>query len=63
LLFVLQGAVTYLPFMNEAFGTIPLELSYWKYPFMLGIAVFFIVELEKAVMRKIDEKRGRGLEF
>ena len=54
LLFVLQGAVTYLPFMNTAFGTVPLELSHWKYPFMLGIAVFLIVEVEKAVMRRID---------
>jgi len=58
LLFVLQGSVTYLPFMNEAFGTIPLELYYWRYPFMLGIAVFFIVEVEKAVMRRIDKVRG-----
>ena len=66
LLFVLQGAVTYLPFMNEAFGTVPLwgdTFKYWQYPFILGIAVFFIVELEKAIMRKIDEKRGRSMEF
>ena len=55
LLFVLQGAITYLPFMNAAFGTIPLRLADWKYPFMLGIAVFLMVEVEKAVMRKIDK--------
>jgi magnesium-transporting ATPase (P-type) len=55
LLFVLQGSITYLPFMNTAFGTMPLELSAWKYPFMLGIAVFFIVEVEKAIMRRIDK--------
>ena len=36
--------------MNEAFGTVPLELHYWRYPFMLGVAVFFIVEIEKAVV-------------
>jgi magnesium-transporting ATPase (P-type) len=66
LLFVLQGAVTYLPFMNEAFGTIPLwgeTFRYWQYPFMLGIAVFFIVEIEKAVMRRIDKKRGSTMEY
>jgi len=57
LLFVLQAAITYLPFMNAAFGTVPLELTYWKYPFMLGIAIFFIVEVEKWVMRKIDRIR------
>jgi len=55
LLFVLQGSITYLPFMNTTFGTVPLELTYWKYPFMLGVAVFLIVEVEKAVMRKIDK--------
>jgi len=63
LLFVLQGAITYLPFMNTTFGTVPLEFSAWKYPFMLGIAVFFIVEIEKAIMRKIDKKRGKIMEF
>jgi len=59
LLFVLQGSITYLPFMNEAFGTTPLPLYYWQYPFMLGIAVFFIVEVEKAVFRRIDKAKGR----
>jgi len=58
LLFVLQGAITYIPFMNMAFGTIPLKLQYWIYPFILGIAVFLIVEVEKAVMRRIDRKKG-----
>jgi len=54
LLIVLQAGITYLPFMNMAFGTVPLELSAWKYPFILGIAIFLIVEVEKAVMRKRD---------
>jgi len=56
LLFVLQGAITYLPFMNATFGTVPLEFTHWKYPFMLGIAVFLIVEVEKAVMRRVDSR-------
>jgi len=63
LLFVLQGSITYLPFMNTAFGTVPLELADWKYPFLLGIAVFLIVEVEKAVMRKIDKIKGRSTEW
>jgi len=53
LLFVLQGAITYIPFMNSTFGTVPLGLMDWKYPFMLGIFVFLIVEVEKAVMRRL----------
>ncbi len=44
--------------MNNAFGTTPLALEYWRYPFILGIAVFFIVEIEKAVMRKIDRRKN-----
>jgi len=61
LLFVLQGSITYLPFMNEVFGTTPLALYYWQYPFMLGIAVFLIVEVEKAIMRKIDKAKGKTI--
>ena len=59
LLFVLQGAITYLPFMNTAFGTIPLRLTDWIYPFVLGIAVFLIVEAEKSVMRRLDKMKER----
>lgn len=54
LLIVLQLAITYLPFMNNVFGTYPLALAEWVYPFILGFAVFVIVEIEKAIMRKID---------
>jgi magnesium-transporting ATPase (P-type) len=56
-LFVLQAAITYLPFMNAAFDTVPLGLRDWIYPFLLGFAVFLIVEVEKAVMRGIDSGR------
>ena len=59
LLFVLQGAITYLPFMNNTFGTVPLELAYWRFPFIIGIIVFLLVEAEKAVMRCIDKAKGR----
>ncbi|MCL2473414.1 MAG: cation-transporting P-type ATPase [Alphaproteobacteria bacterium] len=58
LLLIMQASITYIPFMNEAFGTVPLDLSSWKYPFILGTAVFIIVEIEKAVMRKIDFVKG-----
>ena len=59
LMLLLQAAITYLPFMNATFGTVPLELSYWKYPVALGLLVFLVVEIEKAVMRKIDKVKGR----
>jgi magnesium-transporting ATPase (P-type) len=59
LLFVLQGAITYLPFMNAAFDTVPLAIGDWKYPFILGVAVFLIIEMEKAIMRRIDSTKRR----
>jgi len=34
-------------------------LHYWQYPFMLGIAVFFIVEVEKTIFRRIDKAKGK----
>ncbi len=54
LLILLQLGITYLPFMNDVFGTTQLALSDWKYPFIFGFIVFIIVEIEKTVMRKID---------
>lgn len=58
LLIILQLSITYLPFMNNVFGTNPLTLEDWIYPFTLGFAVFVIVEIEKAVMRRIDKTRS-----
>jgi magnesium-transporting ATPase (P-type) len=62
ILIVLQLGITYLPFMNVAFSTAPLEAKDWIFPFVLGVAVFLIVEVEKAIMRKIDKVKGRTLE-
>ncbi|RXK86826.1 cation-transporting P-type ATPase [Filimonas effusa] len=53
LLFVLQAGVTYLPFMNRVFGTEPLSLQHWQWPFYLGLATFVVIELEKAIVRNL----------
>jgi len=53
LLIILQLGITYIPFMNNVFGTYPLEAHYWIYPLAMGVIVFFVVELEKAVMNKL----------
>lgn len=53
LLIVLQLGITYIPFMNNAFGTTPLTLNYWAYPLVMGLIVFFVVEAEKAIMGKL----------
>lgn len=54
LLIVLQLSITYIPFMNEVFGTYPLEMGFWLYPLTMGIIVFFAVELEKAIMNRLN---------
>ena len=46
-LLVFQMIFTYAPFMNEWFGTYPLEASYWIFPVTAGLLVFILVEGEK----------------
>lgn len=57
LLIVLQLFATYVPFMNHLFTTIPLSLENWRYPFIIGISVFIIVEIEKFVVKKLAERK------
>jgi Cation transport ATPase len=54
LMLLLQIAVVYVPFMNTVFGTVPLGLKGWLMPVVLGGIVFFVVEGEKHVMRRLD---------
>ena len=54
---LLQLGITYLPFMNNVFGTVALTLSEWRYPLYLGLIVFVIVEIEKTIMRAIDRRK------
>lgn len=55
----LQLSITYLPFMQSVFGTVSLTLEDWKYPVIIGFAVFVIVEIEKTIMRGIDKRKTR----
>lgn len=52
-LVALQLSLTYLPFMNRLFGTAPLPAVQWLYPLGGGLIVFAVVELEKAIRRKV----------
>jgi magnesium-transporting ATPase (P-type) len=54
---VLQLVFVYAPFMHRLFGSTALELRHWLVPLGIGLAVFLLVEAEKAVFRRID--RGR----
>jgi len=56
LLIVLQVSVTYIPFLNNVMGTHPLAAELWLYPVILGVIVFIVVEIEKAVVRRMGIK-------
>ncbi len=50
--FALQLMAVYLPFFNNLFGTNPLTLSQLFICFVLSTVVFWVVELEKLLMRR-----------
>lgn len=52
ILLLLQLAIIYVPFLQMLFGTEALPLRYWGITFAIGIALFFIVEIEKPLTRK-----------
>ncbi len=51
-LIIFQLIFTYAPFMNTWFGTVGHDASYWLFSIAGGMAVFFIVELEKFLLGK-----------
>lgn len=52
ILVLLQGIFTYVPFMNEIFATSPIKGKLLLYPLMVGLGIFFFVELEKWVVNR-----------
>ena len=51
-LVILQMVFVYAPFMNLFFDTAPLRAIDWLFPLGAGLAVFFIVELEKFLIER-----------
>jgi len=51
-LILLQCLISYAPFMQTAFHTVPLSFSNWMVALGIGVLVFFAVELEKLVVRR-----------
>ena len=51
-LFLLQAAIIYLPFMQMLFGTEALPLRYWFVTLAVAGVMFFIVEIEKRLTRR-----------
>jgi len=58
LMILLQLSIVYLPIMNMAFETVPLGWEGWIWPILLGSIVFFVVEGEKYVMRRLDAAKA-----
>ena len=55
---IFQLLFTYLPMMQKFFGTAAISLTAWVEIMVLSIILFFIVEVEKMVIReKIKGKR------
>ncbi|MBS4097623.1 MAG: cation-transporting P-type ATPase [Sulfuricella sp.] len=52
LMIALQGLFTYAPFMNHLFGSVPLTGADWLRVALAGLAIFLVVEGEKALRGK-----------
>ena len=55
---VLQLAVIYIPFLNEPFGTVPLDWTEWFECLGLSMVVLIGSELRKCVLRFIAHRKG-----
>ncbi len=53
---VIQALFTYAPWMQALFGTTGLGLITWVHIIAAGVALFFIVEIEKAVFRYLGRR-------
>jgi len=52
ILVVFQLCLTYIPVMNHIFGTAPISLGVWGTIILFGLALFFLIELEKKVVAR-----------
>jgi magnesium-transporting ATPase (P-type) len=57
-LILFQAGFTYLGPMQALFGTTAIDLSMWVRIVLVASSVLFLVELEKAVIRRADRKRA-----
>jgi Ca2+-transporting ATPase len=56
---LLQFALLYVPFLQDVFGLVALDLSHIVIAFVISSAIFWIIEGQKWVSR-IRERRNRG---
>lgn len=53
ILIAIQLLVTYVPFLYQALGLVPIEAGYWIFPILIGVLVFVVVEIEKAITKRV----------
>jgi magnesium-transporting ATPase (P-type) len=54
IMLVLQLGFVYLPFMNTWFASAPLGWVGWVLPLVLSVAIFLLVEVGKAILRRVS---------
>ena len=59
IMIVLQLLYTYVPFMNAAFSSAPLEAWMWLPIFAVGLVAFIVVELDKWLRRATAARNER----
>lgn len=59
-LVVLELVFVYAPFMHTWFGSASLTGVGWVVPIALGVVIFLVIELAKAVARRADPVRSSG---
>jgi Ca2+-transporting ATPase len=55
--FLLQVAVVYTPFLQQAFSTVDLNLNDWLLCFVVASSVLWLRELSKIIVRAIDSRK------
>lgn len=60
LLVLFQLLLTYGPVLQRAFGTVGLHAQDWLPVIGVGLAVFFLVEFEKAMLRRYRRRKSRA---
>ncbi len=56
---LLQLLFTYAPFMNWPFHSRPLSVEIWGVSIAVGVTIFFLVEVEKLVIRVLSKAQRR----
>ncbi len=60
LVFVFQLIFTYAPFMGTLFDTRPLDFGHGMVIVAVGVVLFVVLEIEKAVRRAVTARRAQG---